>query len=319
MQKNNPNKKILTFLLRGEEYRTEDELAKILGVSTKTIERWIEEIELLYPNTLEKITKRKKGSVKGERLRRIYDPSTKTSGSISNTDLKAFYEAISSFNDISISHILNIVAKNQLNEWLDAKEKSDKGLATYQEIISKIKNAIRLKKEVILKNYYSRNHGVIKQKRIIPILLDENNRKIYAIDNGEKKYFKFENFDKVEDLKGGKKHYIDWNPLENRDVFGFLPNDDQLTKIHVTLHLDRFARSQLLTQFPHIFEYLKKIKNKSPFCYELAIQVYDIEPIARFVTGLFDRIKIVGDIDAKDKIEKYYLNKVVKGYKENYR
>lgn len=318
MHKNNPNKKILTFLLRGEEYRTEVELAKILGLSTKTIERWIKEIELLYPNTLQKITKRKDGSVKGERLRRIYDPSTKISGSISNTDLKAFYEAISSFNDISISHILNIIAKNQLNEWLDAKEKSDKGLATYQEIISKIKNAIRLKKEIILKNYYSRNHGVIKQKRIIPVLLDENNRKIYAIDNGEKKYFKFENFDKVEDLKGGKKHYIDWNPLENRDVFGFLPNDEQLTKIHVTLHLDRFARSQLLTQFPHIFEYLKKIKNKSPFCYELTIQVYDIEPIARFLTGLFDRIKIVGDIDAKDKIEKYYLNKVVKGYKENY-
>lgn len=317
MPENNPNKKILSFLLRGEHYRTEEELAKILGVSTKTIERWIKEIEPLYPNTLERITKRKKGKEMGARLYRIYDPSTKASGTISNTDLKAFYEAISSFNDISISHILNIIAKNQLNEWLDAKEKSDKGLATYQEIISKIKNAIRLKKEVILKNYYSRNHGIIKQKRIIPVLLDENNRKIYAIDNGEKKYFKFENFDDVEDLKGGKKHYIDWNPLENRDVFGFLPNED-LSKIKVTLHLDRFARSQLLTQFPHIFEFLKEIKTKSSFCYELYIEVYDIEPIARFVTGLFDRIRVEGDTDARNKIEEYYLKKVAKGYKENY-
>ena len=81
--------------------------------------------------------------------------------------------------------------------------------------------------------------------------------------------------------------------------------------------LTKFAKSQLIRQFPIMEKHLVTIK-KDPFYALLKITVHDIQPIARFVTGLFNEIKIEGNDKAKEEFKKYYFDRVENGFKINY-
>jgi len=87
----------------------------------------------------------------------------------------------------------------------------------------------------------------------------------------------------------------------------------------VSLLLRPFAYSQLFRQFPHLLVFVNKLETPiDQYRYRLQLKVYDIQPVARFVTGLLNEILIEGDELSREAIWKYIEQRVVGGMAQNF-
>ena len=186
----------------------------------------------------------------------------------------------------------------------------------YKSEIEIIKNSIKNDTKFLVKKYYGRDK-VSYDLKLTAAKLDIQNKKVFVYNDNKKTFFTYniENMEKVEPLLDTADDYPSYEPKpENLDVFGF---NFYGKKIEVELMLTKFAKSQLIRQFPIMEKHLITIK-KDPFYALLKITVNDIQPIARFVTGLFNEIKIEGNDKAKEEIKKYYFDRVENGYENNF-
>ena len=141
-------------------------------------------------------------------------------------------------------------------------------------------------------------------------------KKVDAIDEGIIKTFNIENMDQVKELDEPGESVP--NLTIKKDVFGFNEKKDE-KEINIQLLLSQFAYSQLIRQFPIMDKYIFDKKGNTKYPKLLEITVYDIQPIGRFITGLFDRVKIIGDKYAQNKIKEYYHEHVEAGYQVNFK
>jgi hypothetical protein len=186
----------------------------------------------------------------------------------------------------------------------------------YKSEIEIIKNSKKDNTKFLIKKYYGRDR-ISYDLKLTAAKLDIQNKKVFVYNDKKETFFTYniENMEKVESLIDTADVYPPYEPKpENLDVFGF---NFYGKKIEVELMLTKFAKSQLIRQFPIMEKHLITIK-KDPYYALLKITVHDIQPIARFVTGLFNEIKIEGNDKAKEEIKKYYYDRVENGFKNNY-
>lgn len=185
--------------------------------------------------------------------------------------------------------------------------------AKYKDLISTFKGAIEDNKKVFIEEYFSRDFNEEKNFKIVPVYLDIEDRKVYALDlrKNNLRPYKFENIYGLK-LTNEKAESFSWkSDKEDRDIFGFPATG---IKINVHIEFDSFVRSQLIRQFPKLEPYPKPIGN-SKNRFEFKLSVYDIAPIGRFIFGLISRIKILGNKEFKSKLEEYYMKYIDSGIK----
>ena len=289
----------LQLELRGIEFVDLEDLAKKFGVNKRTLTRGIKDIE---KDGI--IVEKKKGK---NNLYRIYDIDQSSLPKFNEDEFNIITSQIKDLegiNDLITSKLLKLIYFNL------------EDFGNYKSEIEIIKNSIKNDTKFLVKKYYGRDK-ISYDLKLTAAKFDIQNKKVFVYNDNKKTFFTYniENMEKVEPLLDTADDYPPYEPKpENLDVFGF---NFYGKKIEVELMLTKFAKSQLIRQFPIIEKHLITIK-KDPFYALLKITVHDIQPIARFVTGLFNEIKIEGNDKAKEEFKKYYFERVENGFKINY-
>ena len=297
----------LEFLLRGNDYISVKRFSELLNVTERQIYRYL--IEIKKQDTVNL-------SNEGDRYR-IFEPSVGNNIKTSE-ELIEIYGAIqhNKLTELQIQILLKLVTQSDCL-WVEKKPLEEK---KNRQIISTIQRAIDNGTKVLLKGYHSRDKPP-SDKFVTPVKLDKERNRLYALENGKRKCFNFENMiGKVELTRTKAEVYEAWEPMEDADPFGFMKPNDNRPFIEVQVALNAFAHSQLIRQFSvmkkYISDYSKKDKNY-PFL--LSIAVWDIQPIARFCVGLLHSVKIIGSEDAIKQIKDYADERIFKiGYKNNF-
>lgn len=290
----------LQIELRGTEYVDVREIAKKMNVNVRTITRYID--ELINEDGI-KIEKKSKKSY----LYRIEDESYSINPRFSEDEFNLIAKEIKPLEAIHKSaydKLIRTIYMNLEDTW------------NYRNIIDTIKASI-ISKTKLSFIYYSRDNSNAEEKKATAVYLDTFSKRVYMTYSkfGNVYPYNFENFELISNTTEIADPFEKFKPEKrNLDVFGFMYKNK---KIEVELLLSMFAKSQLIRQFPIMEKFILPIK-KNKYKALLKIEVYDIQPIARFITGLFNEIKIEGSNQAKLEIENYYKERVEGGYKENY-
>jgi hypothetical protein len=285
--------------LRGIEFVDLEELAKKFGVNKRTLTRGIKDIK---KDGI--IVEKKKGK---NNLYRIYDLDQSSLPKFNEDEFNTITSQIKDLEgigDLITSKLLKLIYFNL------------EDFGNYKSEIEIIKNSKKNNTKFLIKKYYGRDR-ISYDLKLTAAKLDVQNKKVFVYNDNKETFFTYniENMEKVESLIDTADTYPPYEPKpENLDVFGF---NFYGKKIEVELMLTKFAKSQLIRQFPIMEKHLITIK-KDPYYALLKITVHDIQPIARFVTGLFNEIKIEGNDKAKEEIKKYYYDRVENGFKNNY-
>jgi predicted ArsR family transcriptional regulator len=290
----------LQIELRGTEYVDAREIAKKMKVSVRTITRYIDELINEEGIKIEKYSKK-------SYLYRIEDESYSNNPTFSEDEFNLIakeIKPIESINKNAYDKLIRTIYMNLEDTW------------NYRDIIDTVKASMIDKTKLSFK-YYSRDGLEVEDKKATAVYLDIFSKRVYLnySPNGKVYNYNFENFETISNTEVIADPFDKFKPEKGKlDVFGFMFKNKE---IEVELLLSMFAKSQLIRQFPIMEKYITPIK-KNKFKALLKIVVYDIQPIARFVTGLFNEIKIEGSNDAKLAIENYYRVRVEAGYNENY-
>lgn len=295
------NEKLLFIELLGTDYVSLDSVSKKLNVSINALLDYIKKWK--DPNS-GVIVKRKPGK---ERLYMIEDFNSTYSSPFTEDEFTILLKMLKT------STLLNKTLADKLLKVIYFNTEISLG---YEKEISAIKKAIKDRKKISIGKYTGRDK-TSNDLELTPIHVDVAKKRliIYSQSDNKFKSYNIENMEKVAVSKQTADSHPDWTPqAEDYDVFGFSFSKE---KIEVELMLTMFAKSQLIRQFPKLEKYLFPLKNDR-YKSLLRIVVHDIQPIARFITGLFNEIKIEGSQRAKILIEEYYKNRVENGFKTNY-
>jgi hypothetical protein len=311
----NKNIQLLEFLLSQSENVPLSRLSKEMNVSKRQVQRYLAELKKINPD-LETIRAGTKGSE--ETCYRISIDHVIDSPGLTSNQFNQLMDMLDNYSDVDSKlrgKLLYILSKARFAAfYLSDNEK-------------KIRECITKKKILKIKTYYHRDKesGPLLLK---PVRLDSFNGRVYAYQQGEdisrvNKYnlelmdieehgYMGEQFDSFKET--GIKLF---NPFKKElDPFGFYLKDK---KYNVVLHLKPFAYSQLFRQFSHLMAYVNRLENPvEGYLYKLEMTVFDIQPIARFVTGLLNEIKIIGPENFKDELLFYIEKRVLEGLKRNY-
>jgi len=178
----------------------------------------------------------------------------------------------------------SLIKKLSLNSDLDDMPKVIVKLRIGQ-MIEKISESIKNKKQVVLKNYHSANSNEIKDRLVEPIQFGTDYQTVVALDTTDKKckQFKLERIGEVIEMK--KK--IQFKSLHKKvvsDIFGFTGDASNWITLKLTL------RSYLLLreEFPLSIPYTEKTDEG----YSFYGPVTNFDGIGRFVLGLMDEVEI---------------------------
>jgi len=291
-------KRKLQLLLTGQDYVPVSELAEKMNVSRKTI------YDLL--NKLRDIDKIKIEPKRGKiSAFRIFDENISAFPEFDASEVESINKNLFNIDNISAEtcyKILKLV-------FFHYKDNSEFGV-----VVRNIKAAIKSNTKIKVGEYHARS-GVRKNQNLTPVYLDEKSKKVYCYDSNlqiNKEY----NLDRMFDVTSTKikaEEYPEWSLQKTKkDAFGF---QYSAKMIQVKLKLSIFAKSLLLRQFPHMEKYLT-MKESPERHFVLEIEVSDIQPIARFITGILDEVKIIGNKEAKELIKSYIEQRVFKVFDE---
>ena len=291
--------KRLFLELSGNQFVDLDELAIKLGKSKRTLQRTIEFINEKRNAT---IIERKPGK---RSLYIIRDDEAAGNSIFTEQECE---QLLSHFDgDVTISDLL----KKKLAKTIYLHTEN---AGIYKKEINTIQSAINNRHKISIENYIGRD-GVPQKRILTPLSISVSGKRIDAIDNGKIKTFNIENMEGLKEIDDPAEAVA--NSSVKKDVFGFNPKDDE-REIKIQLLLSQFAYSQLTRQFPIMEKYIFEKKGNPKYPKLLEIAVYDIQPIGRFITGLFDRVKLIGDHYAAAKLKEYYLEHVEMGYKNHF-
>ena len=281
-------------LLTGNVSRTIDQLAKEMGVTSRTVYRYIDTIRdagfvvnKLYGNVFA-MGKVSKGMTDFNKL--IYF-----------TDEEAYIVA-KMINGIDDNNALKRDLQRKLACVYDST-----CIANYIDNPSNAANvealssAIKHKKQVILKEYESAHSNEVKDRLVEPIEFTANMIDIWAYDveKGENLLFKVMRIHSVEETSTNWAFKSKHNVLKP-DVFRM--SGDLNEKI--VIQLNTRAKSLLLEEYPIAEKDLCRENNK----WILATTIHSYEGVGRFVIGLAADIKILQGELLKEYIKRYQNN-----------
>ncbi|MGN1375059.1 MAG: helix-turn-helix transcriptional regulator [Prevotella sp.] len=171
--------------------------------------------------------------------------------------------------------------------------------------VTRIYNAIKLKRQIFIRNYTSPHSNSTKDRLVEPFNLMNNNHEVRCFEplSGMNKTFKISRMADVEILDT-EWIYENRHKTMHTDIFMFSSE----TTYHIQLILGRLSCNILKEEYPLSEQYIKPIDNEK---FRLEMDVCSYTGIGRFIIGLFDDIEIIGDeglIDyLKVKIDKLCL------------
>jgi proteasome accessory factor C len=153
--------------------------------------------------------------------------------------------------------------------------------------VDQLADAIRNKKQVVLKNYHSANSNEVRDRLVEPIHFGDNYQSIMALDTQDQvcKQFKLDRIGEVVEID---KAFAFENLHKNTttDIFSFSGDSNSW----VTLRLSMRAYLLLREEFPLSIPYVEKKEDH----YQFHGPVASFEGIGRFVMGLIDEIQVAG-------------------------
>lgn len=280
----------LMKLLTGNVSRTIDQLAGEMGVTSRTVYRYIEDI-------------REAGFVVNKLYGNVYAMGKMGRGLSDFNRLIYFTEEEAYITAQLIEGIdNNNVLKRDLQRKL-ASVYDSTSIANYIDNAANAANvealadAIKRKKQVVLRQYESANSNEVRDRLIEPIEFTANMIDIWAydVDNADNRVFKVVRIHEVEVLDS------DWafasrHKAIRPDVFRMVGSLSE----KIVLQLDTRAKSLLLEEFPLAEKDLRREDGK----WLLRTTIHSLEGAGRFVIGLAADIKIVEG----DKLRKYVLD-----------
>lgn len=289
----------LMKLLTGNVSRTIDQLAREMGITPRTVYRYIDTI-------------REAGFVVNKLYGNVYAMGKVARGLSDFNRLIYFTEEEAYMTAKLIEGIdNNNVLKRDLQRKLACVYDST-SIANYIDNTANAANVealvdgIKRKKQVVLRQYESAHSDGEKDRLVEPIEFTANMIDIWAydVDNGDNRVFKVARIHEVEvtdaDWAFKSKHKV-----LKPDVFRMSgPKSEK-----VALQLNTRAKSLLLEEFPLAEKDLKREDNK----WVLRTVVHGFEGVGRFVIGLAADVKILEGEGLKGYIkayEKKYIQKL---------
>ena len=289
----------LMKLLTGNVSRTIDQLAREMGITPRTVYRYIDTI-------------REAGFVVNKLYGNVYAMGKVARGLSDFNRLIYFTEEEAYMTAKLIEGIdNNNVLKRDLQRKLACVYDST-SIANYIDNTANAANVealvdgIKRKKQVVLRQYESAHSDGAKDRLVEPIEFTANMIDIWAydVDNGDNRVFKVARIHEVEvtdaDWAFKTKHKV-----LKPDVFRMTgPKSEK-----VALQLNTRAKSLLLEEFPLAEKDLKREDNK----WVLRTVVHGMEGVGRFVIGLAADVKILEGEGLKGYIktyEKKYIQKI---------
>lgn len=282
----------LMKLLTGNVSRTIDQVAGELGITPRTLYRYIDDI-------------REAGFVVNKLYGNVYAMG-KVARGLSDFNRLIYFTEEEAY--ITAKMIEGIDNNNVLKRDLQRKLASvydSTSIANYIDNTANAANvealadAIKRKKQVVLKQYESAHSNESKDRLVEPIEFTANMIDIWAydVDNGDSRVFKVARIHEVEvqeaDWAFKSKHQV-----IKPDVFRMVGNLNE----KIVLQLNTRAKSLLLEEFPLAEKDLKNENGK----WILKTTIHSLEGAGRFVIGLAADTKIVEG----EKLRKYIRNYV---------
>lgn len=165
------------------------------------------------------------------------------------------------------------------------------------KFIEELAEAIKHKKQVVLKNYHSAHSNEIRDRLLEPIHFGDNYQSIMALDTNDKvcKQFKLDRIGEIVTLADTFKH----EPLHKKnqeDIFGFTGDASTMISIQLSMH----AYLLLREEFPLSVPYIRKKES----AYHFNGPVASFEGAGRFVLGLMDQVKVLEPENFKTFLKK---------------
>lgn len=286
-------------LLTGNVSRTIDSLAKELGITPRTVYRYIETI-------------REAGFVVNKLYGNVYAMGKVTRGLSDFNKLIYFTEEEAYITARLIEGIdNNNVLKRDLQRKLSCVYDSTSianyiGNAANADNVEALVDAIKHKKQVVLKQYESAHSNEAKDRLVEPIVFTANMIDIWAYDveNAEPRMFKVTRIHSVEETdtpwEFQAKHKV-----PKPDVFRMTGRINE----KIVLLLNTRAKSLLVEEFPLAEKDLRREDGK----WILHTTIHSLEGAGRFVIGLAADIKILEGDALKKYIQNYqkkYISKL---------
>lgn len=280
----------LMKILTGNVSRTIDQVAKEMGITPRTVYRYIDDI-------------REAGFVVNKLYGNVYAMG-KVARGLSDFNRLIYFTEEEAY--ITAKMIEGIDNNNVLKRDLQRKLASvydSTAIANYIDNsanaanVEALADAIKRKKQVILKQYESAHSNEAKDRLVEPIEFTANMIDIWAydIENDDNRVFKIQRIHSVEvtdsDWAFKSKH-----KAIKPDVFRMVGNLNE----KIVLQLNTRAKSLLLEEFPIAEKDLKREDGK----WLLKTTIHSLEGAGRFVIGLAADIKIIEG----DMLRKYILD-----------
>lgn len=281
----------LMKLLTGNVSRTIDQLAVEMGITPRTIYRYIDTI-------------RESGFVVNKLYGNVYAMGKVGRGLSDFNKLIYFseeeaYIVAKMINGIDNNNVLKRDLQRKLVSVYDSTS-----IANYIDNpvnaanVEALADAIKRKKQVVLKHYESAHSDEAKDRRVEPIEFTTNMIDIWAfdVDKQENRIFKIARIQEVIETENNwifaAKHQV-----QKPDLFRMTGNLNEI----ITLQLDTRAKSLLLEEFPLAEKELHREEGK----WFLTTKINSLEGAARFVLGLAADIKILKGDKLRNHIREY--------------
>ena len=289
----------LMKLLTGNVSRTIDQLAKEMGITPRTIYRYIDTI-------------REAGFVVNKLYGNVYAMGKVARGLSDFNRLIYFTEEEAYMTAKLIEGIdNNNVLKRDLQRKLACVYDST-SIANYIDNSANAANVealvdgIKRKKQVVLRQYESAHSDGAKDRLVEPIEFTANMIDVWAydVDVQENRVFKVARIHEV-DLTDNGWVFQNKHKVLKPDVFRMTGNMSE----EIVLQLNTRSKSLLLEEFPLAEKDLKRVDEK----WVLTTTIHSLEGAGRFVIGLAGDIKVLeGDklIDYIRNYDKKYIQKI---------
>lgn len=280
----------LMKLLTGNVSRTIDQVAKEMSITPRTVYRYIDDI-------------REAGFVVNKLYGNVYAMG-KVGRGLSDFNRLIYFTEEEAY--ITAKMIEGIDNNNVLKRDLQRKLASvydSTSIANYIDNtvnasnVEALADAIKRKKQVILKQYESAHSNESKDRLVEPIEFTANMIDIWAYDveNGDNRVFKVARIHEVE-VQEADWAFKSKHKAIKPDVFRMVGNLNE----KIVLQLNTRAKSLLLEEFPLAEKDLKREDGK----WLLRTTIHSLEGAGRFVIGLAADIKIIEG----DMLRKYILD-----------
>lgn len=281
----------LMKLLTGNVSRTIDQLAAEMGITSRTIYRYIDTI-------------REAGFVVNKLYGNVYAMGKVGRGLSDFNKLIYFteeeaYIVAKMINGIDNNNVLKRDLQRKLASIYDSTSIANfiDNTATAANVEA-LADAIKRRKQVVLKHYESAHSDEAKDRRVEPIEFTTNMIDIWAYDveNADNRMFKVARIQEVE-VTDDDWAFKSMHKVQRPDLFRMTGSLNEI----ISLQLDTRAKSLLLEEFPLAEKELRRENGK----WILTTRINSLEGVTRFILGLAADIRILEGENLRDYIRKY--------------